>query len=59
MYNQDGHLTEIVLRVNDVAAGAILRRKDTFRLFYGKAGGLESDESSLKFYLFEGEYITT
>jgi hypothetical protein len=58
VYDQDGHLTEILLRVNDVVEGAILRRKDTSRLFYGNAGGLESDESSFKFYLDEGEYIT-
>ena len=58
VYEQDGHLTEILLRISDVVEGAILRRKDTSRIFYGNAGGLESDESSLKFYLSEGEYIT-
>ena len=55
---QDLHLTEILVRVSDVVDGIIFRRHDTSRLFYGRAGGIESDDSSLKLYLAEGEYIT-
>lgn len=57
VYDEDLHISEIVIRAVDVVEGIIFRRCDSSRQFYGNVGGIESATDSSKYYLEDGEFL--